>query len=147
MSDLEDKTTQRGRRIAWIDEDIDLFGAVVRTLERHGIVVDKYYNADEALQATDRIIQCDAIIADVLLAPGVTRSGKPSVANGVRLVERLKSAGYRGPVIIVSVVNQDSLRQEYQLPDIPEERILKKPVDLQLLLRKLDEALSGQHAS
>lgn len=147
MSDLEDEASQRMRRIAWIDEDIDLFGAVVRTLGRHGYVVDKYYNAAEALEATDQIIQCDAIIADVILAPGLARKGKTSVANGIGLVERLGRAGYSGPVIIVSVVNSGSLRDQYELPDIPEEHILKKPIDLLLLLRTLDEALSGQRDS
>lgn len=116
------------RRILVVEDEAGLRQIYVKTLVRHGYQVETKEDGEagwNALRAGSRLASYDLLIAD---------NEMPKL-SGVELIQRLRSAQIKLPVILASGAlprNTDGLQLE---------AILSKPFSLDQLIQAVDEVL------
>jgi len=123
-----DLPAEGGRRILVVEDDPTAFEAISEHLAEAAFIPLRARNADEALRLA-RLLSPAAITLDIIL-PG---------ADGWQILRELKAdpATNQIPVIMVSVLDNRELALTLGAQDY-----LTKPVDGELLIRRLSELLS-----
>lgn len=90
------------RKIAWIEDDIDVIDPVVQPLRQAGFEILEFRSYSEAIEDLRSILDCDLILLDLILPPGrLEVTGK---YLGLEVLRHLRAQNVRIPVIIFSVV-------------------------------------------
>jgi DNA-binding response OmpR family regulator len=114
------------KTIVWIEDDTDIIDPVVRPLEKAGYQIIRMPTASEALANVDQIKAADLILLDMILRPG-NSAREFSRYSGLDVLRELYlSHGVKTPVIALTVVTRDEIRQ--QLNDLGAVDIIRKPV-------------------
>lgn len=124
-------------RIAWIEDDHDRIGSLVRLLKRDGHEILPYSSWQEVKENIETICACDAIILDIILPPT-----KDDPYLGLSVLEQLREEhGYQGPVVVCSRVKNPVVL--HQLEELGVTEILRKPVRPSVLYDAVTKALEG----
>jgi CheY-like chemotaxis protein len=109
-------------RIAWIEDDHEKIGALVKLLEKDGHIILPYSTWQEVKENIETVCKCDAIILDIILPPV---ENDPYL--GLSVLEQLrKERGYKRPVVVCSRVKNPIVLQ--QLRELGVTEILRKPI-------------------
>jgi CheY-like chemotaxis protein len=129
-------------RIAWIEDDSDIIGAVVTPLERAGYRVDRYRTAAAVLAAVDEVRQADLLLIDILIPVGDTdRPFDNYVGRGLLRFLR-EECGITAPALAFTVVANTHVHDD--LVRLGIEGVLSKPILPSELKRTVDEVLAGR---
>lgn len=122
-------------RIAWIEDDHDRIGSLVKLLEREGHEILPYSSWQEVKEKIETICTCDAIILDIILPP---IEDDPYL--GLSVLKQLREEhGYQGPVVVCSRVKNPVVLNQLQELGVTE--ILRKPVRPTVLYDVVTKAL------
>ncbi|MGO2354420.1 MAG: PAS-domain containing protein [Marinomonas foliarum] len=111
--------------LVWLVEDDEEVCRVMREqLEKMGFMVQTFECAEAVMNALDKAIVPDAIVSDVNLA---------GTMSGVELAHSLNSdlSGFTGPILLMSGLPKDELKQKYQLKD--DDLFISKPFTIKEL--------------
>ncbi|NVK27703.1 MAG: PAS-domain containing protein [Flavobacteriia bacterium] len=111
--------------LVWLVEDDEEVCRVMREqLEKMGFMVQTFECAEAVMTALNKAIVPDAIVSDVNLAGSV---------SGVELAHSLASEpfGFTGPILLMSGLPKDELKQKYQLKD--DDLFISKPFTIKEL--------------
>ncbi|RBP77998.1 response regulator [Marinomonas rhizomae] len=111
--------------LVWLVEDDEEVCRVMREqLEKMGFIVQTFDCAEAVMKALDKAILPDAIVSDVNLAGAV---------SGVGLAHSLHSDlfGFTGPILLMSGLPKDELKQKHQLKD--DDLFISKPFTIKEL--------------
>ncbi|QUX97681.1 hybrid sensor histidine kinase/response regulator [Marinomonas sp. CT5] len=111
--------------LVWLVEDDEEVCRVMREqLEKMGFMVQTFECAEAVMKALNKAIVPDAIVSDVNLAGSV---------SGVELAHSLASEpfGFTGPILLMSGLPKDELKQKYQLKD--DDLFISKPFTIKEL--------------
>ncbi|WP_100637590.1 PAS-domain containing protein [Marinomonas sp. ef1] len=111
--------------LVWLVEDDEEVCRVMREqLEKMGFMVQTFDCAEAVMNALSKAIVPDAIVSDVNLA---------GTMSGVELAHSLNSDsfGFTGPILLMSGLPRDELKQKYQLKD--EDLFISKPFTIKEL--------------
>ncbi|PJE53427.1 PAS-domain containing protein [Marinomonas sp. BSi20584] len=111
--------------LVWLVEDDEEVCRVMREqLEKMGFMVQTFDCAEAVMNALSKAIVPDAIVSDVNLA---------GTMNGVELAHSLNSDsfGFTGPILLMSGLPRDELKQKYQLKD--DDLFISKPFTIKEL--------------
>jgi CheY-like chemotaxis protein len=123
-------------RIAWIEDDHDKIGSLVRLLERDGHTILPYSSWQEVKAHIETICACDAIILDIILPPV-----EEDPYLGLSVLEQLrKEHGCLAPVVVCSRVRNPVVLRELEELGVTE--ILRKPVRPSVLYDVVTKALA-----
>jgi CheY-like chemotaxis protein len=121
-------------RIAWIEDDHEKIGSLVKLLERDHTIIP-YTSWQEVKEDIETVCTCDAIILDIILPP---IEDDPYL--GLSVLEQLrKERGYQGPVVVCSRVKNPVVLQRLQELGVTE--ILRKPIRPSMLYDAVTKAL------
>jgi DNA-binding NtrC family response regulator len=119
-----------GRRILVVDDDHGMVETLADILELHGWETIKAYDGAQAIKLSQEE-DVDVVLMDIRM---------PRV-NGADALRAIKAARPTLPVVLITAIAaQELLTQAEQDGAL---RILKKPLDLKLLLSVLDGAASA----
>uniref|UniRef100_A6W307 histidine kinase n=1 Tax=Marinomonas sp. (strain MWYL1) TaxID=400668 RepID=A6W307_MARMS len=113
--------------LVWLVEDDEEVCRVMREqLEKMGFMVQTFDCAEAVMNALSKAIVPDAIVSDVNLA---------GTMSGVELAHSLNSDsfGFAGPILLMSGLPRDELKQKYQLKD--DDLFISKPFTIKELSR------------
>jgi CheY-like chemotaxis protein len=111
--------------LVWLVEDDEEVCRVMREqLEKMGFMVQTFDCAESVMNALCKAIVPDAIVSDVNLA---------GTMSGVELAHSLNSDsfGFTGPILLMSGLPRDELKQKYQLKD--DDLFISKPFTIKEL--------------
>lgn len=111
--------------LVWLVEDDEEVCRVMREqLEKMGFIVQTFDCAEAVMNALSKAIVPDAIVSDVNLA---------GTMSGVELAHSLNSDsfGFTGPILLMSGLPRDELKQKYQLKD--DDLFISKPFTIKEL--------------
>jgi PAS domain S-box-containing protein len=111
--------------LVWLVEDDEEVCRVMREqLEKMGFMVQTFDCAEAVMNALSKAIVPDAIVSDVNLA---------GTMSGVELAHSLNSDsfGFAGPILLMSGLPRDELKQKYQLKD--DDLFISKPFTIKEL--------------
>ena len=111
--------------LVWLVEDDEEVCRVMREqLEKMGFMVQTFDCAEAVMNALSKAIVPDAIVSDVNLA---------GTMSGVELAHSLNSDsfGFTGPILLMSGLPRDELKQKYQLKD--DDLFISKPFTIKEL--------------
>ncbi|UTV99323.1 PAS-domain containing protein [Marinomonas rhizomae] len=111
--------------LVWLVEDDEEVCRVMREqLEKMGFMVQTFECAEAVMNALNKAIVPDAIVSDVNLA---------GTMSGVELAHSLNSdlSGFTGPILLMSGLPKDELKQKYQLKD--DDLFISKPFTIKEL--------------
>jgi CheY-like chemotaxis protein len=124
-------------RIAWIEDDHEKIGALVKLLEKDGHIILPYSTWQEVKENIETVCKCDAIILDIILPPV-----EDDPYLGLSVLEQLrKKHGYQGPVVVCSRVKNPVVIN--QLRELGATEILRKPARPSDLYDAVTKALEG----
>ena len=110
-------------RVAIVEDDSSLLGALAFALETEGYEVASYADATRVLEAPPR---ADCLVVDLKL---------PDL-DGLALIGRLRALGHDTPAILITTTPDDRCRQDAAKAGV---RIVEKPL-LDATLRRAIEA-------
>lgn len=123
--------------IAWIEDDHERIGALVRLLEIDGHKILRFRSLEEVRENINKIKKCDAIILDLILPPV-----EEDPYLGVTLLDELYNEhGFRAPVVVCSLVQNPVVI--HRLQELGVTRILTKPVRPSVLYDAVTAALES----
>ena len=111
--------------LVWLVEDDEEVCRVMREqLEKMGFIVQTFDCAEAVMNALSKAIVPDAIVSDVNLAGAM---------SGVELAHNLQFdlSGFMGPILLMSGLPKDELKQKYQLKD--DDLFISKPFTIREL--------------
>lgn len=111
--------------LVWLVEDDEEVCRVMREqLEKMGFIVQTFDCAEAVMNALSKAIVPDAIVSDVNLAGAM---------SGVELAHNLQFdlSGFTGPILLMSGLPKDELKQKYQLKD--DDLFISKPFTIKEL--------------
>lgn len=111
--------------LVWLVEDDEEVCRVMREqLAKMGFMVQTFECAEAVVNALNKAIVPDAIVSDVNLA---------GTMSGVELAHSLNSdlSGFTGPILLMSGLPKDELKQKYQLKD--DDLFISKPFTIKEL--------------
>ena len=121
--------------IAWIEDDHERIGALVKLLENDGHTILPYGSWEEFNQHIEDICMCDAIILDIILPPI-----DDDPYGGLTILEQLRNQrGYTAPVVVCSRVQNPVVL--HHLRELSVAAILTKPVRPSALYDAVNKAL------
>ena len=94
------------KKIAWIEDDIDVIDAVVRPLVNAGFEFKEFHTYSEVLDNLEEIFDCDLILLDLIFPPG-QKAKEIEVDDeplGLKFLEVVKEHKPQIPIIILSVI-------------------------------------------
>mgnify|MGYP003632909287 FL=1 len=115
------------RSVVWLVEDDEEVCRVMREqLEKMGFMVQHFDRAEAVIDALNNALIPDAIVSDVNLA---------GTMSGVELAHsiRVDASGFRGPILLMSGLPKDELKQKYQLKE--KDLFISKPFTIKALSR------------
>jgi CheY-like chemotaxis protein len=115
------------RSVVWLVEDDEEVCRVMREqLEKMGFMVQHFDRAEAVIDALNNALIPDAIVSDVNLA---------GTMSGVELAHniRVDASGFRGPILLMSGLPKDELKQKYQLKE--NDLFISKPFTIKALSR------------
>ncbi|MCW4628976.1 MULTISPECIES: response regulator [Marinomonas] len=113
--------------LVWLVEDDEEVCRVMREqLEKMGFMVQSFECAEAVMRGLSKAMVPDAIVSDVNLSGAM---------SGVELAHniRLQSHSFTGPILLMSGLPKDELKQKYQLKD--EDLFIPKPFTIKELSR------------
>ncbi len=113
--------------VVWLVEDDEEVCRVMREqLEKMGFMVQHFDRAEAVIDALNNALIPDAIVSDVNLA---------GTMSGVELAHsiRVDASGFRGPILLMSGLPKDELKQKYQLKE--KDLFISKPFTIKALSR------------
>ena len=122
------------KQILWVDNQHDYTGAHITRLQAAGHIVSKAWSAEEALRfLRDPVSKCDLIILDILMSEKPVEGQKVgSGKTGLVLYDIIRDdLGFRGPILVVTVVVDGSVDKAMQGKETPRGlpvKVLHKPV-------------------
>jgi CheY-like chemotaxis protein len=123
--------------IAWIEDDHERIGSLVKLLERDGHEILPYGSWEEVKGQIETIRSCDLIILDIILPPV-----EDDPYLGLSVLDLLRNEhGYRAPVVVCSRVKNPVVLRELRELGVTE--ILRKPVRPSVLYEVVTKALGG----
>lgn len=111
-------------RVLIVEDEADLASALARALADHGFAVDVAQDGEDGLHRASEIAY-DAIVLDVLLP----------ILDGWTVLERLRSAGARTPVIVLTA--RDAIADRVRGLNLGADDYLLKPFALEELIARL----------
>ena len=124
-------------RIAWIEDDHERIGSLVKLLENDGHTILPYGSWPAVEEQIETICKCDAIILDIILPPV-----EDDPYLGLSVLEQLRDKhNYRGPVVVCSRVKNPVVI--HHLRELNVTDILHKPVRPSRLYDVVKKALEG----
>lgn len=111
------------RSVLVVDDDEDVRDSVATILRDEGYHVETAANGKEALEKLERIPPPGAVLLDLMMP----------VMNGWSTLEALRKRGPAPPVVVVSAAVRP--------PPPGIAAYLRKPIDVDVLLRKLDDVM------
>ena len=115
-----------------VDDDLLLLDTLKSAFSAAGFAVETAYNGFNALQKLAKNPQGFKALVTDLRMPGV---------DGFGLIEKSRSAGYAGPIIVYAASITGDARQ--QLEELRVQRIIEKPARSSDLIAAVREALSA----
>jgi DNA-binding response OmpR family regulator len=115
-----------------VDDDPDMLSALAMVLERSGYLVRTAASGEEGFREF-REAAPDLVIVDLMME---------QVDSGTRLLARLKEAGNRAPVYVLSSIG-DALQQTVSTADLGLAGVFQKPIDPRSLVTTLQMRLKG----
>ncbi|WP_392385598.1 PAS-domain containing protein [Marinomonas primoryensis] len=115
------------RSVVWLVEDDEEVCRVMREqLEKMGFMVQHFDRAEAVIDALNNALIPDAIVSDVNLA---------GTMSGVELAHsiRVDASGFSGPILLMSGLPKDELKQKYQLKE--KDLFISKPFTIKALSR------------
>jgi CheY-like chemotaxis protein len=123
--------------IAWIEDDHERIGALVKLLERDGHTILPYSSWPEVKEQIETICACDAIILDIILPPV-----EDDPYLGLSVLKQLREEHeYQGPVVVCSRVKNPVVLN--QLRELGVAEVLRKPIRPSVLYDVVTKALEG----
>ncbi|MBJ7539779.1 PAS-domain containing protein [Marinomonas transparens] len=111
-----------------IEDDVEVSQVMREQLEKMGFFVQSFDRAEAVVDALGKSVLPDAIVSDVNLA---------GTMNGVELAHLIRSDGaslsFSGPVLLMSGLPQEELKQKYHLKD--DDLFISKPFTIKELER------------
>lgn len=126
--------------ICWVDDDAYILEPLVWPLKREGFQVKSYLSIDEALKEEETLLKSDGVIIDILLSAGPAKRAGSSITDGLRFIKHLRSNGYRGSIVVLSVVANSRFQirgGELESLGIDDDCILRKPTSAMLLSERV----------
>jgi len=111
--------------LVWLVEDDEEVCRVMREqLEKMGLMVQSFDRAEAVINALNKAIVPDAMVSDVNLA---------GTMSGVELAHSIRAdvAGFTGPILLMSGLPKDELKQKYQLKE--DDLFISKPFTIKEL--------------
>ena len=121
--------------IAWVEDDYEKIGALVKLLEREH-EIRRYGSWREVEEKLEEILQTDALILDIILPP--IENGP---YRGIDVLTNLREHDYQKPVIICSHVKNPNVYKDLSKLGVQKENILRKPVRPSRLYEVVTQAL------
>lgn len=127
-------------KIMVIDDEVDIAGNLKILLEHSGHVVETFNEVDGAIEKILKV-KPEIVILDVMFPNNP--AGGFDISRQIRDTEAIKDI----PVVLLTGVNQE-LPVDFSSADIdsewmPVQDFLEKPVDMDVLLKKIDDILAG----
>lgn len=120
------------KKIAWVEDDIDVIYPVVKPLEDLGFQILTYYSYGDACDHLEEILTCDLIMLDLILPSGNHEINGEEI--GLELLKTLRiQKEYTGPIVVFSVIaNTEDLETKKVLKGLKVKKISKpvRPSDL-----------------
>lgn len=116
------------RRVAIVEDDESLRAALTGLLRSAGFVVEGHQTAEHFL-ASGREASADCIVTDIQM-PGM---------SGIDMAERLRAAGSRVPMVMITARNEPALEQRALSSGAV--CLLRKPFEADELVRRVEGAL------
>ena len=129
-----------GKRIMWIEDDVDIIGSVVRPLKDRGYEITVVESMREALDRIEELRCCDLILLDIIL-PAHDEQWEREHHIGVHLLRALREQMVDTPVLVLSVVGNPEVVKE--LRELGVLGFLRKPI----LPHQLDERAYEESAA
>jgi len=116
--------------VAIVDDDRSVLNALKDLMEAAGLSARCFGSAEEYLESDQRS-QTACLVADIRM-PGM---------SGLDLQAKLKAEGSSIPIIVITAHGDDKMRAQAMQAGAVE--VLSKPFDDEVLLEKVQAALSG----
>lgn len=134
-------------KILCIDEDVGILQSHYDHLElfgHHDLVIAT--DPEETIEAIDRWGDgIDVIILDIMLPVGEmfgVEEANLGLTTGVLLLEQIKGVLPDVPIVVLTAIANQAVKQRILASGIPEEYYLDKPIGPRDLLIKIQEALT-----
>ena len=127
------------KTIAWIEDDVDIIGPVVRPLERAGYKVIRLRTAKEVFDNIQKLHDADLILLDMLLPDGGVDIELSRYTGLDIFRELLENHDLQTPVIALTVVAREEVRKNLRLLGVAD--IIRKPVRPSELKERIDQVL------
>jgi DNA-binding response OmpR family regulator len=114
------------KRIAWIEDDIDIIGPVARPLRRAGYEFLELRTVQEVLESLDDVRHCDLILLDMIL-PTAEAPGMRGRYPGLELLRMFRDElSVDVPTVVLTVVAGEHTLAELRRLGVSD--IIHKPV-------------------
>jgi CheY-like chemotaxis protein len=124
-------------RIAWIEDDHERIGSLVKLLEDDGHIILPCSSCQEVQEQIEAICSCDAVVLDIILPPA-----EIDPYLGLSVLEQLREEHeYQGPVIVCSRVRNPVIL--HRLRELGVAGVLLKPVRPSVLYSVVTETLGA----
>ena len=127
------------KTIAWIEDDVEIIGPVIRPLERAGYKIIRLRTVEEVFDNIPKLQDADLILLDMILPHGKFE-GEMSRYTGLDIFKALRDTyGVDTPIVALTVVAREEVRQK--LRDLGVTDIIRKPVRPSELKERIEEIL------
>jgi DNA-binding response OmpR family regulator len=127
------------KKIAWIEDDVDIIGPVVRPLERAGYEIFRLRTAKEVFENVAKLHEADLILLDMLLPDGGSGLELGRYTGLDIFKELLENHALTTPVVALTVVAREEIRKN--LRDLGVADIIRKPVRPSELKERIEQIL------
>ena len=129
------------KKIAWIEDDVDIIGPVVRPLERAGYQIVRLRTAKEVFENVAKLHEADLILLDMLLPDGGSGLELGRYTGLDIFKELLDNHDLKTPVVALTVVAREEIRKN--LRDLGVADIIRKPVRPSELKERIEQILKA----
>jgi len=127
------------KTIAWIEDDVEIIGPVIRPLERVGYKIIRLRSVEEVFDNIPKLQSADLILLDMILPHGKFK-GEMGRYTGLDIFKALREThDVDTPIVALTVVAREEVRQK--LRDLGVTDIIRKPVRPSELKERIEEIL------
>ena len=128
------------KTIAWIEDDVEIIGPVIRPLERAGYKIIRLRTVEEVFDHIQELQNADLILLDMILPHG-KYEGEMSRYTGLNIFEELREKyQVTTPIVALTVVAREEVRQKLHEMGVTD--IIRKPVRPSELKERIDQILA-----